>query len=85
MVNMIGAFLTGFKTLQIYLILLIFLRKKDIKNTKIGILSSTFHNVGAVRDDLALMAAGFSVQMKVWEYAATSMRLQTKEEIFLLC
>lgn len=40
------------------------------------------HNVGAVRDDLALMAAGFPVQMKVWEYAATSMRLQTKEEIF---
>ena len=40
------------------------------------------HNVAAVRDDLALMAAGISVPVKIWEYAATSMNLQTREEIF---
>lgn len=40
------------------------------------------HNVAAVRDDLAMMAAGISVPVKIWEYAATSMNLQTKEEIF---
>ena len=40
------------------------------------------HNVAAVRDDLALMVAGMAVPVKVWEYAATSMNLQTKEEIF---
>lgn len=40
------------------------------------------HNVAAVRDDLALMAAGMSVPVRIWEYAATSMNLQTKEEIF---
>ena len=40
------------------------------------------HNVAAVRDDLALMAAGIAVPVRIWEYAATSMHLQTKEEIF---
>lgn len=40
------------------------------------------NNVSAVRDDLAVMAAGNAVSVKVWEYAATSMKLQTKEEIF---
>lgn len=40
------------------------------------------HNVAAVRDDLVLMAAGMGVPVKIWEYAATSMNLQTKEEIF---
>ncbi|MDC7288607.1 ATP-binding protein [Blautia schinkii] len=40
------------------------------------------HNVAAVRDDLALMAAGMSVPVRILEYAATSMSLQTKEEIF---
>lgn len=40
------------------------------------------HNVAAVRDDLALMAAGMSVPVRIWEYAATSMNLKTKEEIF---
>ena len=40
------------------------------------------HNVAAVRDDLALMAAGMAVPVRIWEYAATSMNLQTKEEIF---
>lgn len=40
------------------------------------------HNVAAVRDDLALLAAGISVPVRIWEYAATSMNLQTKEEIF---
>lgn len=40
------------------------------------------HNIAAVRDDLALMAAGISVPVKIWEYAATSMNLQTREEIF---
>lgn len=40
------------------------------------------HNVAAVRDDLAMMAAGMAVTVRIWEYAATSMNLQTKEEIF---
>lgn len=40
------------------------------------------HNVAAVRDDLALMVAGESASVKVQEYAATSMNLQTREEIF---
>lgn len=40
------------------------------------------HNVAAVRDDLALMVSGMSVPVRIWEYAATSMNLLTKEEIF---
>lgn len=39
-------------------------------------------NVAEVRDDLALMAAGESVPARIQEYAATSMNLQTKDEIF---
>lgn len=39
-------------------------------------------NVADVRDDLALMIAGEAVTSKVQEYAATSMNLQTKDEIF---
>lgn len=39
------------------------------------------NNVDAVRDDLALMAAGNRVPARVWEYAATSQELKTKEEI----
>lgn len=39
-------------------------------------------NTADVRDDLALMAAGESVPSKIQEYAATSMNLQTKDEIF---
>lgn len=39
-------------------------------------------NVDEMRDDLALMVSGISVPVKLWEYAATSMDLKTKEEIF---
>ena len=39
-------------------------------------------NVADVRDDLALMVAGESVSAKIYEYAATSQNLKTKEEIF---
>ena len=39
-------------------------------------------NVDAVRDDLALMVSGIPVRAKVREYAATSMNLRTKDEIF---
>lgn len=39
-------------------------------------------NVSAVRDDLAQMIAGIPVLAKVREYAASSMRLTTKDEIF---
>ena len=39
-------------------------------------------NVGEVRDDLALMVSGVPVSVKLYEYAATSMNLRTKEEIF---
>lgn len=40
------------------------------------------HNTAAVRDDLALMISGIPVPAKVCEYAATSMNLTTKDEIF---
>lgn len=40
------------------------------------------NNVDDVRDDLARMVAGEAVDAKVQEYAATSMNLQTKDEIF---
>lgn len=40
------------------------------------------HNVAAVRDDLARMAAGIPVPAKVKEYASVSMNLNTKDEIF---
>lgn len=40
------------------------------------------HNVDDVRDDLALMVSGTAVLSKIQEYAATSMNLQTKDEIF---
>lgn len=39
-------------------------------------------NVADIRDDLALLAAGLSVPTKVQEYAATSMSLSTRDEIF---
>ena len=39
-------------------------------------------NVDAVRDSVALMVSGTRVQAKVQEYAATSMRLKTRDEIF---
>ena len=39
-------------------------------------------NIADVRDDLALMVAGIPVAAKVQEYAATSMNLSTKDEIF---
>lgn len=40
------------------------------------------NNVDDVRDDLARMVAGEAVDAKVQEYAATSMSLQTRDEIF---
>lgn len=40
------------------------------------------NNVDDVRDSLALMVSGISVPAKIREYAATSMNLQTKDEIF---
>lgn len=40
------------------------------------------HNIAAVRDELALMISGIPIQTKVCEYAATSMNLTTKDEIF---
>lgn len=39
-------------------------------------------NVAAVREDLALLVSGMSVPAKVREYAASSMNLNTKDEIF---
>lgn len=39
-------------------------------------------NVDAVRDDLALMVSGEAISIKLREYAATSMNLSTREEIF---
>lgn len=39
-------------------------------------------NIADVCDDLALMIAGETINAKVQEYAATSMNLQTKDEIF---
>ena len=40
------------------------------------------NNIADIRNDLALMIAGEAVSAKVQEYAATSMNLQTKDEIF---
>lgn len=40
------------------------------------------HNVEEVRDDLALMVSGIPVQTRIQEYAATSMNLTTRDEIF---
>ncbi len=40
------------------------------------------HNVAAIRDDLAQMVAGIPVSARVREYAASSMNLTTKDEIF---
>ena len=40
------------------------------------------HNIAAAQDDLAQMISGIPVPAKISEYAATSMRLLTKEEIF---
>lgn len=40
------------------------------------------NNVAAVRDELALMVSGIPVPSRIREYAAVSMNLQTKEEIF---
>lgn len=39
-------------------------------------------NVADVRDDMALMVSGISVPAKVQEFAATSMNLKTRDEIF---
>lgn len=39
-------------------------------------------NVDAVRDDLAMLVSKMAVPAKVREYAATSMELRTKDEIF---
>ena len=39
-------------------------------------------NVAAVRDDLALLVSGIKVPADIEEYAATSMDVTTKEEIF---
>ena len=40
------------------------------------------HNISAIRDDLAQMIAGIPVPTRVREYAAVSMNLSTKDEIF---
>lgn len=39
-------------------------------------------NIDAVRDDLAIMVSGTPVKAKIREYAAVSMNLSTKHEIF---
>ena len=40
------------------------------------------NNISEVRDDLALMISGESVTAKIQEYAATSMNLSTRDEIY---
>lgn len=39
------------------------------------------HNVAAVRDEIALIAAGIPIPAQICEFAATSMKLITKDEI----
>ena len=39
-------------------------------------------NIDDVQNDLALMISGEAVQVKIQEYAAAAMRLETKSEIF---
>lgn len=54
--------------------------------TSSGTYDSIFHyiktNVDAVQDDLALLFAGGTVETAVQEYAAVSMQLSTKDEIY---
>lgn len=40
------------------------------------------NNIDAVREDLAQMMAGTAIPVKIQEYAAVSMHLKTKDEIF---
>lgn len=40
------------------------------------------NNIKDVRDDLALMVSGVAIDAKIQEYAATSMNLQTRDEIY---
>lgn len=40
------------------------------------------HDVDGVRDDLAFMVSGIPVAVKIREYAATSMNLSTRDEVF---
>lgn len=40
------------------------------------------NNVDDVRESLALMISGISVPAKIREYAATSMKMRTSDEIF---
>lgn len=40
------------------------------------------HNIDQVREDIAFMVSGMAVPVNVQEYAATSMELTTKDEIF---
>lgn len=40
------------------------------------------NNIADVRDDLTLMVSGIAVPAKIQEYAATSMHLHTRDEIF---
>lgn len=39
------------------------------------------HNIDDIRDDLALLVSGYAVPAKIQEYAAASMKTQTKDEI----
>lgn len=40
------------------------------------------NNIEAVRDDLVLMLSGEGVEAKIYDYAAVSMKLETKDEIY---
>ena len=40
------------------------------------------NNIEAVRDDLVLMLAGEGVDAEIYDYAAVSMKLETKDEIY---
>lgn len=64
------------------------LTNNQLKNywTRSGTYDSIFHyikdNIADIQDDLALMFAKEAVPADIYEYAATSMHLKTKEEIY---
>lgn len=58
------------------------LTREDLRTWYDEIFSYIEHNVDDVRDDVALMVSGESVPAKVREYAAVSMNLTTRDEIF---
>lgn len=57
-------------------------KKKAASQATQGVKKTSENNIDDVRTDLALMVSGEKVPAKIREYAATSMNLSTRDEIF---